>query len=478
MSVIDDVRVNWAAFDESKKRKIIVISVLVTLILAPLLYQLIFSGGNSYSVATEQKSKSVSGVRSLNDTPDVAWLGSVGVSNAAMERKDLRDGLALQEKSLGSFKEETNKGLTGIVSSVDKVSKNIDKLSLELAKESAERKATLGFLAQRLQDVSNGVGFDATDGAGQTEGFGAVDLQDRGLITRPKLSSVKVSPFDMAAISKYSNSSLSRIAQSDMGRSSIGGSGATTNASADDAANAANTPATVRESYESSAGTVKKSRFYNGGDGYTALIPVGSIVRARLVSGMDAMVAGGAADGNQPVIAKITDPLLLPNGRMVDLRGCVIMAGGYGNLSTERVYMNTTLLSCIDADDEVFETTVSANALGSDGKLGVRGVMVTRDGALILRTMQAGLLQGVATAFSDARRSSQPTFSTGDNQFQFPDTSYVAKSSLVEGVNKGLEQLVSRYNNILDQIFPVLQIDAGRIIEFQVMASFEVGKGL
>lgn len=472
MSVIDDVRVNWAAFEESKKRKIIVIFLLVVLILGPLVYQLIFSD-NQFSTVVESKPKSSTGARSLSDTPDVAWLGSVGASNAAMERKDLRDGLALQQKGLGDFKRETNKGLTEIVSSVDKVSKGVDKLSLELAKESAERKATLGFLAQRLQDVSNGVGYDAADGVGQGSSLDAIELQDRGLITKPKLGNVKVSPFDMATISKYSNSSLSRIAQSDASKPSIGG-GATTS---DVQASGVGSNDNVRDAYSNSK-DVKNAKRYNGGDDYAALIPVGSIVRARLVSGMDAMVAGGAADGNQPVIAKITDPMLLPNGRMVDLRGCVIMAGGYGNLSTERVYMNTTLLSCIGADDEVFETTVSANALGSDGKLGVRGVMVTRDGALILRTMQAGLLQGVATAFSDARQSSQPSFSTGENQFQFPDTSYVAKSSLVEGVNKGLDQLVSRYNNILDQIFPVLQIDAGRLIEFQVMASFEVGNGL
>lgn len=482
MSVISDIKLNWSTLEQAKRRKIILIVALTSLVALPLLFQILFSGSKSVSV--ENKAESVSGARNLADTPDVSWITGVGSSNAALERKQLRDDFSTQQSEHLAFRKEANTNFDKISTNIDKVVNQVDLLSLSIAKEAAERKATMGFLSQRLQDVSNGLGFDATETEGLGAGMVATDLADRrGLVTKSTAPTrVKVSPFDMASIGKYSNNNLARyVATSTAGDSagSIGGGAAdSTNVQTTSVqgtgSSVQNSSMNTNVMLTDSSSKPARNKF-NGGEDYTAMIPIGSIVRARLVSGMDAMVASGAGDGNQPVIAKITEPMLLPNGRMVDLRGCVLMAGGYGNLSTERVYMNTTMLSCINGDDEILETAVSANALGSDGKLGVRGVMVTRDGALILRTMQAGLLQGVATAFSDARSNTAPTFSSEANQFQFPNTGYVAKSSLVEGVNKSLDQMVQRYNNILDQIFPVLQIDAGRMIEFQVLTSFKVG---
>lgn len=475
MSAFDDLKLNWQALDQATKRKIILVSLLVVVLIVPMAYQVAFDN-KSTTVATGE-AKSASGKRALDDSPDVAWITGVGSSNAAFERRKLRDELEVQANQNKKFQQETTKSIDGIEKNVTKIADSVDVLSLAIAKESAERKQTMNYLSQRLQDVANGMGFDPTDPdnpANNADGGSAASnsLVMRGGSSAPKgASKVTVSPFDMLSISKATGVS-SRVARTSVKqKNTASGNGSDTNEG--------QAQGGLSASALSDTNNVKiEPRRYTGGDGYSAMIPSGSIIRARLVSGMDAMVSSASTDGNQPVIAKITEPLLLPNGHRVDLRGCVVMAGGYGNLSTERVYMNTTILSCIGDDDIIYETPVSANALGSDGKLGIRGVMVTRDGALILRTMQAGLLQGIATAFSDARSQNSPVFSTEGNQFQFPDASYVGKSSLVEGVNKSLERLVNRYNNILDQIFPVLQVDAGRMIEFQVLSAFQLDESI
>ena len=445
--LIDSLKINWASLEASDKRKAIWFAIILGILLFSILYSII--GKYVFSAPSTQKTVDVpkkETVRKLSGTPDAEWLREASAANAAEDRERLRKQVEQHSNSLDEYKKQNSTQIEDITESIYALSATVDRLALDVAKESAERRATMRFLAER---VSSGHESEEVQTYGQESFY-------------PGNRVVRVSPFDMERLSQMTGidpaSVATRIVKSDapgeVASDSSAGKPAITTAPAD---------------------TVKSKEKWNGGEGYAAIIPSGAVIRARLVSGMDAMVANNAGDANQPVIAKITEPILLPNGRKVDMRGCVLMAGGYGNLSTERVYMNTTILSCIHGDDEIFETTVSANALGQDGKLGVRGVLVTRDGALVLRTMQAGLLQGVATAFSSANSVNQPVLSQ-DGRFEFPSTAYVARSSLTEGVNQSLNQMVRRYNNILDQIFPVLQVDAGREIEFQVLQAFKVTK--
>jgi conjugal transfer pilus assembly protein TraB len=149
------------------------------------------------------------------------------------------------------------------------------------------------------------------------------------------------------------------------------------------------------------------------------------------------------------------------------------MGGAKGDLSTERVYINSTVISCISCDVVLYEGTVQSNAVGEDGVVGLRGRPVTKDGALILQSSAVGLLQGFAQAFSES--SNRPQIVTGsEGDYQLPSLDYVAKSSAASGIDKGLDQLLKRANGILDQIFPVLEIDAGRKVEFVVQNVFEI----
>lgn len=474
--MVENIRLNWQAMDKKKKRflLIIIISVLV------LFLSIATSGGSKFKFNKEAPIPSVSGVRSLDKAPNTDWMLTFGDKNAAAERAKLREQLDAQQKAANAINSENTIRFNNIDKGLEGINVSLNNLNLSLAKESAERKQAFSALANGQAELS------ANRGSGSYE---APQPFDGSIVYEDDLqpSVVKISPFDMMAIRDMAGADL-QFAGYQTASVVVSGSENTqaaeqqqqahqlqqnsTQVSAEQSPNFSNT--TVQNSR--SQQQVKEAIKYTGGRDYLTAVPTGSLIRARLVSGMDAMVANDTSDQNQPVIAKITEPILLPNGRKVDLRGCVIMAGGYGNLSTERVYLNTTVLTCIDSEDDIYETVVSSNALGSDGKIGLRGIPTTRDGALVLRSMQAGLLEGIASAFSNANNSANQIVTTPDGQLKFPSGSYVAQSSLVSGVSGSLNQMVKRYNTILDQIFPVIQLDAGRLIEFQVLQTFKVQK--
>lgn len=459
--MIDELRTNWDAMDAAKKRKAIILLVVAVFIIFAVVSQLVVKSASKRSMSADQSGKEE--VIKLGGSPDTDWLEKSIADNAALDREQIRAHARDIEERFVKSEEATGKVLSEVSSGIERIQTSVDMTHIELAKEIANRKAADKLLIQRLESfATNGVSaaspFEAAGGvSAHADGDqGALSFGVQGV---PK----KVSAFDLLAISQATNTRLSFKSSVEAAPQKKTAEGPEKDRMGHDIDA---TDLTSAGQGQSSTGKKKAQKKI------LVTIPSGSLIRARLVSGVDAMVANSANVNNQVTLAKLTDPVLLPNGQKVDLRGCVIMAGVMGEMSTERVYFNSTIVSCMDKKGLAYEGTVKANGLGEDGKLGLRGVLVTRDGALIMKSMQAGLLQGFASAFSNASNTS--TVVTDSGSFQLPSGSYVAKTGLASGVSTGLEQMVKRFNNILDQIFPVLQIDSGRLIEFVVQSSFEV----
>lgn len=66
------------------------------------------------------------------------------------------------------------------------------------------------------------------------------------------------------------------------------------------------------------------------------------------------------------------------------MRECFVLLAGYGDLSSERAYLRGETVSCVLLDGSVIETR-QGYAAGEDGKAGVRGRLVTKQGQFIAR---------------------------------------------------------------------------------------------
>ena len=138
-----------------------------------------------------------------------------------------------------------------------------------------------------------------------------------------------------------------------------------------------------------------------------AWLPAGAHAEAVVLAGVDAS-AGIASQGDpRPVLLRLTGPAwtAAEDGRAlnVDLAGCTVTGAAHGDLSSEKVYARLRTLTCAGAEPgTVIETEVAGFIAGS-GKTGVRGPVVSREGALVEKAFLAGLVsgvgQGVASAF-------------------------------------------------------------------------------
>lgn len=195
----------------------------------------------------------------------------------------------------------------------------------------------------------------------------------------------------------------------------------------------------------------------------------GAIIRGTLITGMDAPTHDLAKREPYPALLRIQKEAILPNRHHVDIRECFLIMAGFGDLSSERAYLRAETLSCILENERVVETKLDAYAVGEDGKAGVRGRLVSKQGQLVAKSMMAGFLQGLAGAFDV---NPVPTIQTSDIGRSPVYQSVMSEDALygaaLKGTGKALDRIAKFYLDMAQNMFPVIEIDASREIEFVV----------
>lgn len=200
-------------------------------------------------------------------------------------------------------------------------------------------------------------------------------------------------------------------------------------------------------------------------------IPAGSILSGTLLTGIDAPTREDAKEDPFPVLINIDKEAILPNNLRFDFRECFIIAAGYGDMSSERVYLRTESVNCVAESGRVIEASMSGYVAGEDGKAGIRGRLVSKQGRLIARSLTAGFLEGLAGAFNVTPVPVINTTSHGESiDYQNVYSNKALQGAAVSGSSKALERVASFYLKLAGEMFPVLEIDAARRVDI-VMTS-------
>lgn len=201
-------------------------------------------------------------------------------------------------------------------------------------------------------------------------------------------------------------------------------------------------------------------------------IPAGSILSGVLLNGLDAPTGKKAKKEPMPVLFRIKKEAILPNRFHADLRECFLLAAGFGDLSAERAYFRGETFSCVRQDGGVIEVPMNAYATGEDGKNGVRGRVVSKQGALLAQSMMAGFLRGFSDAFG---RNQVPVLLTGGagalggvTPFQSAFSSQSMEGGALKGAGYAMERLSHFYMDMAEEIYPVIEVDATRQVNFIV----------
>ena len=114
----------------------------------------------------------------------------------------------------------------------------------------------------------------------------------------------------------------------------------------------------------------------------STFLPV-SFTRGTLLGGLDAPTGGQSQSNPHPVLIRLSDNSFLPNRFRAEYRECFVVAAGYGDISSERAYLRTESLSCVRTDGATLEVKIQGSIYGEDGKVGMRGRLVTKQGQML-----------------------------------------------------------------------------------------------
>ncbi|WP_127476685.1 TrbI/VirB10 family protein [Sulfurivermis fontis] len=202
-------------------------------------------------------------------------------------------------------------------------------------------------------------------------------------------------------------------------------------------------------------------------------IPAGSFGRAILLTGLDAPTGGASQNNPVPFVVKLKDHGRLPNGFRSRVKACHVVLAGYGDISSERVYARTETLSCVLKDGRVLETPLKGYVSGEDGKTGMRGRLVSKQGALIARSLLAGIFggigEGISTSYQTVTTSALGTVST-------VDPNKVLQQGVAEGFGTALDRISKWYLERADETYPVIEVDAARVGDIVLTQGASIGE--
>lgn len=185
-----------------------------------------------------------------------------------------------------------------------------------------------------------------------------------------------------------------------------------------------------------------------------------SFMEATLLSGLDAPAISKGEGNPVPALFRIKAPAVLPNAVKANLKGCFVIAEGLGSLADERAHLRLVSISCVGRKGQaVIDQKIKGFVVDNDGKIGLRGTVVSKMGSHLARTFIAGLFGGLAQVTG----TQSYTFSvSGSGVVSTLNPGDAAKAGLSAGVAQTANALQKFYLELAQQTIPVIEIQATR----------------
>jgi len=294
-------------------------------------------------------------------------------------------------------------------------------------------------------------------------------LSPNGALPLPNLADLRLSP---SRSTPDANDLTSAFEQAAIPTPSHGSTGVSSGRTANGQPHSALQIRVIKDEKTAAANSAGKALAEQSVKHSEVFIPAGSILTGVLLNGLDAPTGKKSKKEPMPVLFRIKKEAILPNRFHADVRECFLLASGFGDLSAERAYFRGETFSCVHQDGGVIEVPMNAYATGEDGKNGVRGRVVSKQGALLAQSMMAGFLRGFSDAFG---RNQIPVLMTGGlgslagtTPFQSAFSSQSMEGGALKGAGYAMERLSHFYMDMAEEIYPVIEVDATRQVNFIV----------
>ncbi|MCK2176778.1 F-type conjugal transfer pilus assembly protein TraB [Enterobacter asburiae] len=194
-------------------------------------------------------------------------------------------------------------------------------------------------------------------------------------------------------------------------------------------------------------------------------IPSGSFSDAVLIEGADANASVTGQQNTSPVTIRLQGNIQMPNNKEFNADGCFIVGEMWGDISSERGNVRTQSISCILKNAKHVDMEFQGH-VSFQGKGGIRGKPVMRNGMIVGYAGASGLLSGFGEGIKSAA-----TPSVGLGATASVGAGDVFKQGFGGGASKAADTLSQYWIKRAEQYHPVIDIGAGN----QVTVVFQKG---
>ncbi|MYF07954.1 MAG: hypothetical protein F4092_02795 [Rhodospirillaceae bacterium] len=203
----------------------------------------------------------------------------------------------------------------------------------------------------------------------------------------------------------------------------------------------------------------------------SAWLPAGAHAEAVVLAGVDASAGISSQGDPRPVLMRITGPAWTAaedgTALQVDIDGCTVTGAAHGDLSSEKVYVRLRTMTCAvpepgtgEHPGAVVETDVAGFVAGS-GKTGVRGPVVSREGALVEKAFLAGMISGAGQGVAQAFQPQAVATGAGGAAVANTALSDIGRAGLGAGASSAGQKVADYMIRRAEQYQPVIQLQAG-----------------
>lgn len=205
-------------------------------------------------------------------------------------------------------------------------------------------------------------------------------------------------------------------------------------------------------------------------------LPAGTILSGVLLTGLQAGTGPQAHSNPQIVDIRVKRRAVLPNGIRANFSSCFIIASGYGDMSTRRVYLRSNMLSCVRRRGGKVITAPIKAEVESGGLLGVPGKVISHQGPVILKSLLAGIFSGLGNAVQPTSVQGldlNPTSGSAAG-FQAFNPAYMGESALAGGISTPAGEISKFYLHEAESLLPTIQINPGVAVDLFLVSGASI----
>lgn len=446
MQAIKDIKEKWGELDASKRRTIMIIAIVCVCVVVAMAVN-----------SNRQKDRVVQDAQKQNEkvqktrvvSPTVGDVGLDDLSGQTQSQidlqkrqlseilnssKELRQDTAIKTESLKQNYSELSQGLAQLQDEI-----RVMRLGQEGSPVNEVGGVKLPALAGIDSDVPAGDGA-AASAVGTDPAYNNQAIAAAGLTPAEQAQPTGVSPDEMIHPTAQAESGLKVTKK-------------------DGSANGAASQRTGMMEKDRSNTSNAKSIQQRVSDSH--MLPTGSLVDGVLISGMDAATGRGSSSP-VPALVRIKKNAILPNRYAQNIKECFVLVSGVGDLARERALLRTEKISCIFKDGRVLDTAISGYVVGEDGKAGLRGRVVSKQGSIIAKSVFASFLEGFGSSLKPSSMNSLDISGSGSTKYQQAQLKDAMEAGSYDGISEGFSRVADYYLDLAEQMFPIIEIDAGR----------------